>query len=65
MDNLTSGKQFKNLLDLVEPEQAVWPVEELDDVVLERAALGNAPLGPPPPPVSFALGDAVGADCNP
>jgi hypothetical protein len=56
MDNLASDKQFKSLLDLVEADQAEWREEELDDDVLERAALGNAPLGPPPPPVTSVPG---------
>jgi hypothetical protein len=54
MDNLSPGKQFESLLDLVEADQAEWREEELDDDVLERAALGHAPLGPPPPPTSIS-----------
>jgi hypothetical protein len=52
MDNLASGKQFKSLLDEAEADE--WRAEELDDNVLERAAMGR-PLGPPPPPASIVL----------
>lgn len=63
MDTLTSGKQFKSLLDAVEADQAKWPVEELDDVVLERAAMGS-PFGAMTPPQSLVLGDKAGGGCN-
>ena len=52
MDNLASSKRFKSL-----PDQAEWREEEIDDDVLERAALGHWPLGPPPPPQSIVLTD--------
>jgi hypothetical protein len=53
MDNLSSARRFENLPDLVEADQVEWREEELDDDVLERAALGHWPLGPPPPPATF------------
>ena len=54
MDDLSSAKRFENLLDLVEADQAEWHEEDYADDVLERAALGHGPLGPPPPPVTIS-----------
>jgi hypothetical protein len=56
MVNSASGKQFKSLLDEVEADE--WRAEELDDDILERAAMGR-PLGPPPPPQSIVLSICV------
>ena len=55
MDNLTFG---------IAADQDNWPVEELDDVVLERAAIGS-PIAAMTPPVSIAiLGDKFGGECK-
>ena len=43
MDNLSSGKRFESLLDLVEADQVEWRDEKCDDDVLERAAMGLGP----------------------
>lgn len=52
MDNSAPERQFMSPLDAVETDQHVWREEEFSDEALERAALGHAPLGPPPPPVT-------------